>query len=167
MTVILNSINLILLDKMLRINKLTDYGVVIMAQIANEQMENTHTARDIAEGTKIPLPTVTALLKKINNAGFLESKQGAMGGYTLSITPDKISIYSLIEALEGPVAITECSTEGDCDCELLTSCETQKPWQKINDAVKMALSEMTLEDMNANKIKNPLIKIGNLMEASQ
>ena len=94
---------------MLRINKLTDYGVVIMAQIANEQMENTHTARDIAEGTKIPLPTVTALLKKINNAGFLESKQGAMGGYTLAMTPDKISIYGLIEALEGPVAITECS----------------------------------------------------------
>ena len=167
MTLILNSINLILLNKMLRINKLTDYGVVIMAQIANEQMEKTHTARELAKSTKIPLPTVTALLKKINNSGFLDSKQGAMGGYTLSMTPDKISIYGLIEALEGPVAITECSTEGTCDCELLPSCETQKPWQKINDALKMALSEMTLEDMNANKFKNPLIEIGNLMEASQ
>lgn len=152
---------------MLRINKLTDYGVVIMAKIASEQITKTHTARMLAKGTNVPLPTVTALLKKMNNAGFLDSRQGAMGGYSLSKTPDKISIYGLIEALEGPVAITECSTEGTCDCELLASCETQIPWQKINDAVKMALSGMTLEDMNANKFKNPIIEIGNLMETSQ
>ena len=151
---------------MLRINKLTDYGVVIMAKIASEQITKTHTARMLAKSTNVPLPTVTALLKKMSNAGFLDSRQGAMGGYSLSTTPDKVSIYELIEALEGPVAITECSSEGTCECALLASCETQKPWQKINDAVKMALSEITLEDMNSNKFKQPLIDIGELMEVS-
>ena len=144
---------------MLRINKLTDYGVVIMAQIANEQMEKTHTARDLAESTKIPLPTVTALLKKISNSGFLNSKQGAMGGYALSMTPDKISIYGLIEALEGPVAITECSTEGTCDCELLASCETQKPWQKINDTVKNALEGISLNQMTGKNQNEGLLNL--------
>ena len=69
---------------MMRINKLTDYGIVVMTRIADMDQNRVHTAREISEDTRIPLPTVTRLLKTLSGNGLLDSQRGSQGGYSLS-----------------------------------------------------------------------------------
>lgn len=131
---------------MMRINKLTDYGIVVMTKIASMDANNTHTAKEVSEMTNIPLPTVTRLLKTLATEGLLTSQRGSQGGYNLAKAPSNISIASIIESFEGPIALIECATD-ECECTYEADCSTQKPWQKINDSVKTALEEMKLNDM--------------------
>jgi len=100
---------------MMRINKLTDYGIVVMTEIATMKRNTVHTAKEISHRTKIPLPTVTRLLKTLSNRGLLISQRGSQGGYALSEAASKISIASIIESIEGPIALTECSMN-KCTC---------------------------------------------------
>ena len=131
---------------MMRINKLTDYGIVVMTKIASIDANSTHTAKEMSEMTNIPLPTVTRLLKTLATEGLLTSQRGSQGGYNLAKLPSDISIASIIESFEGPIALIECATD-ECECTYEADCSTQKPWQKINDSVKTALEEMKLTDM--------------------
>ena len=126
---------------MMRINKLTDYGIVVMTKIASIDANSTHTAKEMSEMTNIPLPTVTRLLKTLATEGLLTSQRGSQGGYNLAKAPSNISIASIIESFEGPIALIECATD-ECECTYEADCSTQKPWQKINDSVKTALEEM-------------------------
>ena len=77
---------------MMRINKLTDYGIVVMTRIADMDQSRVHTAREISEDTKIPLPTVTRLLKTLSGNGLLDSRRGSQGGYSLSRSSENISV---------------------------------------------------------------------------
>ena len=81
---------------MMRINKLTDYGIVIMTRIADMDLNKVHTAREISEDTRIPLPTVTRLLKTLSNNGLLNSQRGSQGGYFLSRSSEDISVANII-----------------------------------------------------------------------
>ena len=131
---------------MMRINKLTDYGIVIMTRIADMDLNKVHTAREISEDTKIPLPTVTRLLKTLSNNGLLNSQRGSQGGYSLSGSSEDISVANIIESFEGPIALTECSTN-TCECSYETKCSMEEPWQKINNTVKNALEGISLNEM--------------------
>ena len=106
---------------MMRINKLTDYGIVVMTRIADMDQSRVHTAREISEDTKIPLPTVTRLLKTLSGKGLLDSQRGSQGGYSLSRSSKDISVANIIETFEGPIALTECSTNA-CECSYETKC---------------------------------------------
>ena len=136
---------------MMRVNKLTDYGIVIMTRIADMDQNKVHTAREISEDTKIPLPTVTRLLKTLSNNGLLNSQRGSQGGYSLSGSSEDISVANIIESFEGPIALTECSTN-TCECSYETKCSMEEPWQKINNTVKNALEGISLNQMAG---KNP------------
>ena len=131
---------------MMRVNKLTDYGIVIMTRIADMDQNKVHTAREISEDTKIPLPTVTRLLKTLSNNGLLNSQRGSQGGYSLSGSSEDISVANIIESFEGPIALTECSTN-TCECSYETKCSMEEPWQKINNTVKNALEGISLNEM--------------------
>ena len=115
----------------MRINKLTDYGIVVMTRIAAMENDKSHTAKEISTLSKIPLPTVTRLLKTLSNEGLLNSQRGSQGGYSLAQSPATISVASIIEAFEGPIALTDCTKEDD-SCSYESNCSAEEPWQKIN-----------------------------------
>ena len=131
---------------MLRISKMTDYAVVLATHMA--AAEGPHAARDLALQTQIPEPTASKVLKKLTRAGVVVSQRGAKGGYALARPASQIGINVVIEAIEGPIAVTECSDEtADSFCEYETSCGVRANWQRINLAVHDALSQITLADM--------------------
>ena len=127
----------------LRISRLTDYGTVLLAHLAAHQA-TVCSAADVAEATGIAPPTVSKLLKLLARAGLVTSTRGASGGYRLSRAPQDITAADVIDALEGPVSITECSS-GDCEHEGV--CSVGSAWQRINVAIRGALQDVTLNDL--------------------
>lgn len=132
---------------MLRITKLTDYGVVLLTNLAQSADEAPRGARDLARDVGLPLPTVGKILKALAREGLLESHRGAKGGYRLTRSPEAISVAEIIAALDGPIAITECvaAPPGTCDQEPL--CSVRANWQMINRTVHGALDKITLSQM--------------------
>jgi FeS assembly SUF system regulator len=130
---------------MLRISKLTDYGTVVLAHLAEHQA-SVRSAADVAQATGVALPTVSKLLKLLARAGLVTSTRGANGGYRLSRPPQAISAADVIDALDGPVSITECSAS-DGDCEHEDVCSVGGAWQRINVAIRRALKDVTLNDL--------------------
>ena len=127
--------------------RLTDYGIVLLSYFARDTDRNLHNARDIAAAANLPLPTVNKILKVLTRKGLLLSHRGVKGGYSLARGPEEISMADIITAIEGPVAITQCtvSLPGGCAQEL--SCPVHLNWQKINDAIRLALESVTLSEM--------------------
>ena len=132
---------------MLRLTKLTDYGIVLMAYIAFEEKQGARTARDLAELSGLPLPTVSKVLKMLARGGLLVSHRGKNGGYTLVREANEISVAEMLEALEGPLALTDCATHDDSDCDISSSCPVKTNWRTINDAVNGALKSVKLSEM--------------------
>ncbi len=132
---------------MLRISKLTDYATVVLAAMAREP-ERVHTAADLSGRTGVAHPTVSKLLKQFARAGMLTSYRGAHGGYLLAEAPESVSAARIIDLVEGPVAVTECS-RGDHQCELEGMCGVGHHWQRINRAIRAALEEISLADLAA------------------
>ena len=125
---------------------MTDYAVVLATHLA--ATDGAHPARDLALQTQIPEPTASKVLKKLARAGVVISQRGAKGGYALARRPEQIGVNEVIEAIEGPIAVTECSDETtDSFCEYETNCGVRANWQRINLAVQRALSEISLADM--------------------
>ena len=132
---------------MIRLSKLTDYGIVLLSYVAQRSLGEMITARSLSEESRLPLPTVSKILKMLSRAGLLVSHRGNKGGYTLSRAAADISIADVISAIEGPLALTECSSAAPVLCELEDTCPSRKNWKKINEAVGDALAALTLLDM--------------------
>ena len=132
---------------MLRISKLTDYGVVILTHVGGAGSDEPLNARDIAAAVNLPLPTVSKILKILAREGILSSQRGTKGGYALSSPAGEITVAEIIAALEGPIAMTECTVHGPAGCDHETLCPVRANWQIINYAVADALSRITLSDM--------------------
>ena len=130
---------------MFRMAKLTDYGIVILTQFAARQDASSMTARELASAAKLPLPTVGKLLKQLSHNGLLSSHRGTKGGYSLARGAREITVAQIIEALEGPMALTECQAPGVCVQE--SFCSVKPNWLVINRTVRDALSKVTLADM--------------------
>ncbi len=129
---------------MLRISKLTDYGTVVLAHLAGHP--GVVSSADVAAGTGVALPTVSKLLKALGRAGRVHSTRGASGGYELARAPHEISAAEIIDALEGPVSITECASD-DSHCEHEDVCNVGGAWQRINVAIRRALDDVSLDDL--------------------
>ena len=133
---------------MLRISKLTDYGVVLATHLAAPRADLTVAVRDLAKETGIPQPTVSKVLKQLGRAGIVEAQRGAHGGYRLTRVPEDITIAEVIAALEGPIGVTECASDDSLgSCEFETRCDVRTNWQRINRAVQDALEGIRLSDM--------------------
>lgn len=131
---------------MLRISKLTDYGIVLLARFAQEPPGSTFSAREMAETTELPLPVVSKMLKTLAGAELLRSQRGAKGGYRLHRNPAAVTVAELLDALEGGVALMDC-TAGPGHCEQEENCSIREPWQRINRAVLSALESVTLAEL--------------------
>jgi FeS assembly SUF system regulator len=131
---------------MLRLNRITDYAVVILSQMARQPGVQV-TATQLALDSAVPPPTVAKLLKDLAKEGVLESHRGVHGGYTLARPPERITVLEIVRALEGPVSLTDCvdGTEGECGVERL--CPMRGNWDRVNRAIRAALEGVTLADM--------------------
>lgn len=132
---------------MIRLGKLTDYGLVLLSQMARQPKTDLHTARDLAVQCKLPLPTVSKLLKKLLAEGLLASHRGIKGGYSLARDPRLISVADVISALEGPLALTECNLDVTGLCDLEPSCPIKDNQRLINQVVRGALQKVMLWDL--------------------
>ena len=132
---------------MIRITRLTDYGIVLLSRFAGEDTGAVLSARELARESGIPLPTVSKILKTLTRESLLVSHRGTQGGYSLSRPPSDISIADVIAALEGPIALTECAGEADGLCEIELTCPVRSNWQRITGAIRDALAAIPLEEM--------------------
>lgn len=130
---------------MLRVTKLADYGIVMLTHFALHR-ESSFTAPDIAGTVRLPLPVVSKILKLLGKAGLLTSQRGTKGGYRLAVPAERITIATIICALEGPIAVTGC-TDVDRGCTLETRCPVSGNWHLINQAIYSALERITLAQM--------------------
>lgn len=131
---------------MLRVSKITDYGIVILSHLALQPGGATLNARELAGEAHLPLPVVSKTLKILAREGLLESQRGAKGGYTLSRQPEAITLAEVITALEGPIGLIECSVAlGQCAQE--ETCQVRGPWQRVNQAIRRALETVTLAEL--------------------
>lgn len=144
---------------MLRISKLTDYGTVVLAELARAE-SGLVSAADIASATGLGLPTVSKLLKMLARAGLVSSVRGPHGGYRLTREPERVTAAAVIDALEGPVSITECSAHGS-HCDIEAACRVGSAWQRINLAIRRALDEISLADLLRANSPVPRFRFGN------
>ncbi len=132
---------------MIRLAKLTDYGLVLMTIIARGQGSAVHTARDLAAESRLPLPTVSKLLKQLLQSGLLTSHRGIKGGYSLAKEPAEVSLAEIVTSIEGPIALTECSTDISGLCDLERSCPIKRNQRIVSQVVRGALEKVTLSDL--------------------
>jgi FeS assembly SUF system regulator len=142
---------------MMRVNKLTDYATVLLAYMAGDP-DTTYSASELSKSVVIALPTVSKILKMMVRGGLIRSIRGAMGGYQLARSPSEITVAQIVTAIEGEVAMTECSSShGHCYRE--PRCAVRHNWMRINQAVFQALASVTLEEMNGQLVP-PVIQFG-------
>ena len=130
---------------MLRLSKLTDYAVVVLVRLAG--MEGVQTSPGIAAATGIPEPTVAKVLKILAGSDLVSSQRGARGGYRLNRDLARIPIADVIAAVDGPIALTACVDGSTSECESRGLCPMRGRWDPVNDAIRNALSNITLAEM--------------------
>jgi FeS assembly SUF system regulator len=130
---------------MLRISRLTDYATVLLAALAGAP-GRVQTAACLAEQTKLALPTVSKLLKQLHRAGLVTSTRGLRGGYQLARPATEISAGAILDALEGPFAITDCAS-GHGQCGFEKNCRVGHAWQRLNLTIRRSLHEVSLAQL--------------------
>jgi FeS assembly SUF system regulator len=139
---------------MLRISKLADYGTKVMVALAQEP-GRVFAASELAETSRIPLPTVSKILKMFSKAELLRSQRGTLGGYQLALPAEQISLAKIVSVLDGAIAMTNCK---DNCCELASGCNTKHNWLTISEVIKSVLDNITLAQM-LKPIRNTEIPI--------
>ena len=132
---------------MIKLTRLADYGIVLLTYVARHPEGRIHNVPDLAAEAHLPLPTVSKVLKLLAKGGLLSSHRGVNGGYHLSRHPADITLADIVESLDGPIAITECSSATHNRCELTKLCPARSNLQLINQAVLGALDNITLAQM--------------------
>jgi FeS assembly SUF system regulator len=133
---------------MIRLSKLTDYGLLLLTLIARDHDCSLHTARDLAQESRLPLPTVSKILKVLLQSGLLTSHRGIKGGYSLARQPDEISVAEVIASFEGEIAMTACSTSKPSSlCDFERWCPTKANQRIISQAIRETLERVTLSDL--------------------
>jgi len=142
---------------MLRIGKLTDYATVILATLAADR-SRLLTAGVLSERTHIASPTVAKLLKQLHHAGLVSSVRGTHGGYQLARDPENISAAAILDALEGPIALTECAA-GSGQCDIEHTCSVGRTWQRLSLAIRRSLNEVSLAQLAGLDNRTPVMPI--------
>ena len=130
---------------MLRISKMSDYAILLMVELARDG--ETLSAHALADRIHVEMPTASKLLKLLAGAGLLESYRGISGGYCVKRPAAQISVAEVIAAIEGPIAMTECSVEPGL-CHQEDHCSLRSNWQRISVAVNHALENVSLAEMS-------------------
>ncbi|HVR82217.1 MAG TPA: SUF system Fe-S cluster assembly regulator [Luteimonas sp.] len=138
---------------MLRVTKLTDYATVVLTALA-ARPDVVLSASELADQAGLEVPTVAKVLKPLAQAGLVEGFRGAHGGYRLARAAADISLIEIVEAMEGPLGMTECSVHAGA-CGIEHSCGVRANWRRINDVVADVLRGVTLAQMLDNTLPAP------------
>ncbi len=131
---------------MIRLSRLSDYGIVLMTRLAREP-DRAMPASTLARATAVSTAMTGKILKLLARAELLVSQRGVRGGYALARPPETISVAEIIEALDGPIALTSCADSGARDCGIEALCPARDGWRRINRAIRDALAGITLAEM--------------------
>lgn len=131
---------------MLRLNRMTDYSIVVLGALAHRQGEVVATAQ-IAALTGLKQPTVAKVAKLLQAAGLLTTQRGANGGYQLVGAPEDVTLVKIIEGVEGPIAVNDCVDGAQDPCAVSNCCFMSNNWNKVNETVRAALDAVTLADL--------------------
>jgi FeS assembly SUF system regulator len=131
----------------LRLSKLTDYAVVLLARLEDAEDGGVLTAPGLAASTGLAEPTVSKVLKILAQRGLVEGRRGASGGYRLVRPLAEVPLTDVITAIDGPIALTACvdNSIGLCDAE--ATCPVRGRWDPVNDAIRRALSGISIADL--------------------
>ncbi|MEG3165857.1 SUF system Fe-S cluster assembly regulator [Sphingomonas sp. PB2P19] len=134
----------------MRLSSLADYAVVMMSAAARHCGGVARlNATVLAEETGVPLPTVQKLVSRLSAAGLIESTRGTGGGFRLSRPPASINLAEIIEAVEGPIALTSCVDGAAQDCCVGDTCRVKPHWNVVNGAVRGALAGVSLASLSS------------------
>jgi Rrf2 family protein len=139
---------------MLRLSKKADYALMAMKHLAVRGDQGSSSAREIAEQYNIPIELMAKVLQRLVRRGLLVSHQGTRGGYQLARRPAQISVADVIQAIEGPVAVTACRTD-DGECEQFSKCNVRDPLFKVRDRILAALGECTIAELASDMAPVP------------
>lgn len=147
----------------MRLSSLADYAVVLMSAASRHcgaalLAEGKLNASTLSKETGVPLPTTQKLVSRLSSAGLIESTRGIGGGIRLARPPASISLADIVEAVEGPLAITSCTIDGNHDCALEDNCTVKPHWGVVNQTIRKALDDVSLASLAdvpaAQKIKS-------------
>lgn len=130
---------------MLRLSKKTDYALMAMLHLAGREDRGAASARDIAEQYDIPLELLAKVLQQLMRKGFLRSQHGTRGGYSLARPASAVSVADIVEAMDGPLSITQCGVSEDCD--QFSKCNVRHPLWRVRERIISALAGCTLAEM--------------------
>jgi FeS assembly SUF system regulator len=136
---------------MIRMSKLTDYAIVLLAHLARSG--GTLTAQELSERSRIPAPTVSKLFKELSKAGLVVSQRGRRGGYGLARPADLISAADIVAAIEGPIALTDCSGPGKGPCQIEDVCPARPGWDPVARVIQDALAGLPLSAISAHRVE--------------
>ncbi len=146
---------------MLSFTRKTDYAIVALAHMARNG-SGRWSARDLAERLEVPVRVLTNILNQLTHHGLVVSSRGTNGGYRLARRPEKISLASLIEAVEGPIRLTRCCPVGfevdEPDCDRVHGCLVKEPLQTLHASFRGLLEQITVRDLACNTIP-PAIRV--------
>jgi FeS assembly SUF system regulator len=134
---------------MIRLTNLADYAVVLMCHIAAKP-GGLHSAFALSGATGIPVPTVSKILGALARADLLASQRGINGGFALNQSVETITVAGIIEAVDGPIALTNCVEGSVHECNYEAFCSTKRHWVRINNAVKGALASVRLSEISVS-----------------
>ena len=132
----------------MRLSSMADYAVVTMSAAARHCGMVRVSAAQLAEETGLPAATVQKLVSKLSAAGLLRASRGAGGGLKLARPAAAISLADIVEAVEGPIALTACVEQGRHDCGMESDCTVRPHWGVVNAAVRGALKAVTLNTLS-------------------
>lgn len=138
---------------MLRLSKKADYALIAMKHLAlrgDRGVNGASSAREIAELYDIPIELMAKVLQRLVRRGLLASHQGTRGGYELARLPTQISVADVIQAIDGPVAVTACSTDEGQQCEQFSKCNVRDPLWRVRERILTALGECTIAELAAD-----------------
>jgi Rrf2 family protein len=144
---------------MLKISKLTDYGLLASVYLARKQGEVV-SAREIAGFYHLPIPMVTKVLKALHNGGLVQSHRGVGGGYSFDGDAELVTLGNLLEVLEGPWDLVECEStddRGHATCAIRVACPSRRFMSGINHAIKGAFEQVSLGDLVRGAVPSPSI----------
>lgn len=133
---------------MMRLSKLADYAVVILSALALRP-ESQHAATKLADYTRLPVPTVAKVLKRMAKANIVYASRGAAGGYRLTKPATEVTIAEIVEAIDGPIAIMSCVGEKvkEEPCGREDVCPIYGRWEPLNEAINRVFSTITLQQL--------------------
>ena len=131
---------------MLRLNRMTDYAIVVLGALAHRRGEVLATAQ-LAAMTGLAQPTVAKVARHLQAGDLLTTRRGASGGYVLQGRPEDISLVTIIEVVEGPIAVNGCVDGAQDPCAVANCCFMSNQWNKVNSAIRATLEGITLADL--------------------